>query len=140
MSKKWRYKLEEAFVVKSVHLEGISFHNEWIEIQDGVMIIHSQYAWDGCTPAYCIYEGGKYSDGIWIGVWDGPVGKDGKRVTWQATVVHDALCQFREEIRGLTKDKTVKIFQNLLRSNGSPCCIATIYPFMVSQFGPQDWQ
>ena len=140
MSKKWRYKLDEPFIIKSIHLEGITFRNEWIEIEDGVMIIHAQYAWDGCTPAYCIYEGDKAFNDVWIGIWDGPVGEDGKVVTWQATVVHDALCQFRKEIRGLTKDKTVKLFKSLLKSNGCPWCIATIYPFMVSQFGPQDWQ
>lgn len=140
MSKKWRYKLADPFMFRSPYLEGVSFHNDWLDIEEGIMMIRAQYAWDGCTPAYCIIDGGENSDGFWIGIWDGPVGPDGKRATWMATVVHDALCQFREEIHGLTKEKTIAIFKSLLKQNNCPCCIVTLYPKAVDLFGPQEWQ
>ncbi len=131
-SKRWRYKLEEDLVHTSKHLDGVSFHSDWLVIENGSIILRKEYTWDGVTPAFHFF-------GIWWGVWDGPKGKDGKVVTWKATAVHDAFCQFIGLIKGITKEQTVAVFKELLELSDSPKFISKVYPAFVNYFGPQDW-
>lgn len=72
----WRYRLDEAVEVSAPELLGIEFQNEWITIRHGRLRIERDYAWDG------------------------PLGTDGRPASRQATLVHDALCQFRPDIAG----------------------------------------
>lgn len=53
----WRYKLNSDYRYRSPLLIGVYFHNDWVSIEDGEICIKEQYAWDGCTPSYCLYEG-----------------------------------------------------------------------------------
>ena len=131
-SKRWRYRLEEDFVYKSKHLDGIVFHSPWLIIEDGTIIVKKGYTWDGVTPAF-------YFLGFWWGVWDGPKGKDGKVTSWKATLVHDAFCQFIGLIEDIKKEDTVGVFEDLLIDNDSPKFMCEIYPWFVKYFGPQDW-
>lgn len=131
-SKRWRYRLEEDFIYHSEHLRGIYFVCPWMVIDDGDVMVKKEYAWDGVTPAY-------YFCGRWWGIWDGPKGKDGKVVSWKATLVHDAFCQFIGLIKGIKKEQTVEVFKELLEWNDSPKFMCKFYPWFVKYFGPQDW-
>lgn len=135
----WRYKIDQDVEIETLHLKGTYFENKWIKIHDGKMTIRSQYAWDGCSPAYCIRLGTSLPNGLWIGIWDGPKAQDGLPVTWLASLFHDALCQFRKDIRGLTKKKTVLIFEELLIERKAPWYITYLYPKAIDLFGPQEW-
>lgn len=131
-SKRWRYRLEEDFSIYLDALRGVYFSSEWFSIKDGEVFVKAGYAWDGVTPAF-------YCFGIWMGIWDGPKGRDGKVCSWKATLVHDCLCQFIGLIQDIKKAQTVEAFQKLLEINESPRWMCSIYPFFVKYFGPQDW-
>lgn len=131
-SRRWRYRLEKDFTYFSEHLRGIKFDSQWLIIDDGNVTVKTGYAWDGATPAF-------YFLGVWWGVWDGPKGKDKKPSSWQATLVHDAMCQFIGLIKGIKKEQTVEVFKELLEVNKSPKFMVSIYPKFVNYFGPQDW-
>ena len=131
-SKRWRYRLEEDFVYYTKNLEGVHFISEWLIIDNGTVTVKAGYAWDGVTPAI-------YMFGMWFGVWDGPKGKDGKVVSWKATAVHDAFCQFIGLIKNIKKEQTVAVFKELLELNDSPKFMCKLYPFCVNYMGPQDW-
>ncbi len=139
-TKTWRYKIPNDFNYKSYLLLGVSFSNEWVKIENGEIVIKAGYAWDGCSPAYKVISGKLFPSGIWFGPWDGPIGIDGHVVSHRASLVHDALCQFREDITGLTKDLVVEIFKQLLEKDSAPLWMTSIYPKMVSMFGPQKWK
>lgn len=129
----WRYRIDSPFVLTSPWLFGVQYIGEWVRIESQTIEIVSRYAWNGCSPAY------RLIGDIWIGPWDGPTGRDGKPVTWRATLVHDALCQFRPEIRGLTKGATVGLFDAQLRADLAPELMCRTYPRAVDLFGPQEW-
>lgn len=132
--KEWRYKLDRPFTLWAPELVGVPFSNEWLTIKAGLVTISSGYAWDGCSPAYPIMDGL-----IWLGIPDGPLMTGGRPVSWQASLVHDALCQFRPEIPGLKKSATVKLFQRLLCESRAPALMRFLYPVAVYLFGPQKW-
>ena len=135
----WRYKIEQDVEIEITDLKNIYFENKWIKISNSKIIIRAQYAWDGCSPAYCIRLGTSLPNGLWLGVWDGPKAQDGLPVTWLASLVHDALCQFRKDICGLSKKKTVLIFKKLLIERKAPGYITFLYPTAIDLFGPQEW-
>ena len=129
----WRYKLDEPFKIVASELEGVRFSNEWLLIQDSALRVEEGYAWDGCTPSW------RLPGGWWVGVPDGPCRENGRPVTWAATLIHDALCQFRPEIQGLTKKATVDLFKRMLIEAKAPKIIYELYPWAVNIFGPQRW-
>ena len=129
----WRYVLRERFELFAPELVSITFANRWLEIRHCRLTILPGYAWDGCSP--CV----RLPGGIWIGTPDGPLTPDGRPVSWRASLVHDALCQFRSEIPGLTKDITVRFFARMLHEDGAPGLMCAVYPAAVRNFGPQDW-
>lgn len=126
----WRYRLKNDFVHESPHLAGITFCNAWVVIEGGRMLIREGYAWDGCTPAM------RLPGGVWLGPPDGPVAADGWPQTARASLVHDALCQFRADIP-ITKAASVAIFRDLLRGAGWPWW--RLYSWAVAVFGPQQF-
>lgn len=130
----WRYKLDTQFELLAPGLLGIDYQNEWITIRHASIRIAAGYAWDGCSPAW------RLPGGIWLGVPDGPLGTDGRPVSWQATLVHDALCQFRPDIAGLSKAATVLLFRRLLAEANAPAWMVWLYPAAVSLLGPKDWR
>jgi hypothetical protein len=136
---KWRYKLKQHFELFAPEVIGVFFVNEWLRIEHGRIIIQPEYSWDGCSPTLKLQGWRFFPNGIWFGPWDGPLGKDARPTTWKATLIHDVLCQFREEIPDLKKDATVALFKRLLVENDSPFWISLIYPLAVDWFGPQEW-
>lgn len=130
----WRYRLEYEFRAYAPELSVIEFHNQWLFIDRGNVVISRGYAWDGCSPAW------RMPGGLWIGPWDGPRGTDGRPVSWHASLVHDALCQFRPDLVGVSKDATVRIFKRMLVEAGAPGWMCSIYPWAVDYFGPQNWR
>lgn len=124
IEKYYKYKLEHDKAFVHELLLGIEFKNEWVTIQDGVMIIKKGYAWDGCTPKYKI---GRFV----IGVPDGK--KD--ECKW-ASLVHDIFCQFIETIP-VSKETTLTIFDEMLEEAGWK--YRKLYVWAVDKFGPQKW-
>jgi hypothetical protein len=124
------FKLDRPFSYESPHLRGISFENEWIRILPiGRIEIAAGYAWDGCSPKLFLSK-------FYLGTPDGPIMSDGLPQTAWASLVHDALCQFRLDIP-ITKDKTVLIFDEMLRKANWK--LRPIYTFAVNHFGPQQF-
>ncbi len=131
---RWRYRLDVDFHGDAPELAGVSFANDWLRIEARRVFVCTGYAWDGCSPSV------RLAGGLWLGTWDGPRGNDGRPVSWQASLVHDALCQFRGEIQGLGKAASVRLFGRLLTDAGAPGWMCRLYPWAVSRFGPQDWR
>jgi len=129
MGKVYLYKLKEPETFKHPLLEGIEHHNEWCSISHGKITIRTGYAWDGCSPKYDVL-------GLFvIGTPDGRM-HEGKRITHDASLVHDVLCQFRHEIP-ISKEATIQIFSDMLND----VCFGAepIYTAAVTHLGPQDF-
>jgi len=135
----WRYRLSAPFTLFAPELGAVSYGCDWLEIRDCRLSIPAGYAWDGCSPSLRLPAWPLLSGGIWLGPWDGPLVSDGRPVTWRATLVHDALCQFREDIQGLDKAATVRLFARMLNNDGAPGWMQRLYPAAVSLLGPQSW-
>ena len=130
----WRYVLGTRFELLAPELVSIAFANRWLEIRHCRLSIAPGYAWDGCSPAV------RLPSGIWIGTPDGPLTANGRPVSWRASMVHDALCQFRPDIAGLAKPATVDLFRRMLIEDGAPGWMCALYPAAVWHFGPQEWR
>lgn len=122
------YVLRKPFSYKSQLLSGVSFRNEWVHITpDGTITISAGYAWDGCSPKWQV---GRYA----VGVPDGPLQSDGYPQTAWASLVHDAVCQFKALIP-VTKRTAVRLFDELLRA--AKWMLRPVYVAAVNLFGPQ---
>lgn len=128
----WRYQLQEDYVLKSPHLKGVDFRNDWLYIHDGTLVITAHYAWDGCTPKYYLPFVG------WVGVPDGSRDANGYPQAYYASLVHDAFCQFRSSL-WIRKQVTLDVFKDLLLEGGFSRARAEIYTGAVKLFGPQVW-
>lgn len=126
----WRYRLDRTFRHGSTHLAGVTYLNDWIDIRHGAILIHPGYAWDGCSPAW------RLPGGLWLGAPDGPLGIDGRPLTFHASLVHDALCQFKAEIP-ISKAATVALFAELLQLANFPSWRVWLYATAVAKLGPQ---
>lgn len=135
----WRYVLRERLDLHVPELGSVVYTGPRLEIQHGRLAIPAGYAWDGCSPSIRLPGGTLLPGGIWIGPWDGPLGPDGRPVSWRASLVHDALCQFRADIKGLTKETTVRLFGRMLHEDRAPGWMCRLYPAAVSHLGPQEW-
>jgi hypothetical protein len=125
----WRYALADDYSFSSPHLAGIEFENEWVTIRTGNIRIKTGYAWDGCSP--CISVLGLF----YIGAPDGAEYL-GLPATYHASLVHDALCQWRGQNR-VTKAMSVAVFRELMDQVKFP--LAGLYAAAVETFGPQDF-
>lgn len=122
------YTLRQPFSYRSALLAGVSFWNQWLRIdRDGTITISEGYSWDGCSPKWSIA-------GRAFGVPDGPIQADGYPQTAWASLVHDALCQFRRWVP-VTKRQTVELFREMLALARWEC--TRLYVFAVNYFGPQ---
>jgi len=94
-TEKWLYKLNEDYRWQSPFLQD----SDWAFqdhtgktrmklMRDGTIVVIQGYAWDGCTPKFCLLD-------ILIGTPDGAIDVESAHPkTWHASLVHDALCQF----------------------------------------------
>lgn len=130
--KAWRYQITEPFSYFSKSLTGIIYSNDWVHIEDNIITVAKYYAWDGCSPAYYLPIFG------WVGVPDGATGSDGVPEAYYASLVHDALCQFRGEIP-IRKDDSLTIFKRMLIEGGFGRARAELYVAAVRVAGPQKW-
>lgn len=123
------YKLDGDFNYHHPALEGITFSNRWCDIRDGHITVKQGYAHDGCSPKYAVL--GLFT----IGVPDGRIYLN-KPITYHATLVHDVLSQFRDEIP-VTKAEAVQIFDDMLRKvEFTP---RPLYVAFVRKFGPKQY-
>ena len=88
---KYKWVLPETVSIDMVTMDGIYFLSDWILIDNGVLTIKKGYAWDGSSPKLFI---GKYI----IGTWDGPTGSNGHQKAYMASLAHDALYQYLNEL------------------------------------------
>lgn len=130
---KYRYVTDTVYQFSVPELNRVEFKNEWIEIRNSAMTIQQGYAWDGATPSKRLPVVG------WVGVPEGPLTQDGRPVSWKATLIHDALCQYRKDIRNINKSDTVALFKRCLEDKEAPAWMRVLYPFMIDNFGPQKW-
>lgn len=126
----WRYTLAYDYGIHTIHLRDIHFENKWLTIKDGDLVIKTGYAWDGCSP--CLSILGLF----YLGPPDGAQ-LLGNPATYHASLVHDALCQFRHQIP-ISKATSVAIFRELLDKVKFP--LARLYATAVALFGPQAFQ
>jgi hypothetical protein len=127
----WRYTLADDYSMSSRHLRGVDFDHHWLSIHDGNLRIKAGYSWDGCSP--CISILGLF----YVGPPDGAEHL-GNPATYHASLVHDALCQFRAEGLPVSKAISVGVFRELLDKARFP--LAWIYASAVDRYGPQDWK
>lgn len=134
----WRYVLEETYVCHDFNFLDVNFESRWLTIDNGTIVIPKDYAWDGCSPSFKL-PSKIFPNGYWFGTPEGPLGTDGKPVTYIASLVHDALCQYRPELHNVTKEMSVNIFRDKLIEKNAPKYVISVYPKVVSLLGPQKW-
>ena len=134
----WLFKLEEDYSFKSKNVciqlqEDLKFCDESHELrlkikQDGTIIVKKGYAWDGCSPKLSIF------DLFWLGTPDGGL-KEGKPITYYASLVHDALGQFCEKTdTPFNRRQRDLIFKEMLEQKHFK--LTFIYYLAIRIFGP----
>ena len=129
MKKAWLYCLDHPFEYEHPLLAGIEFQNEWVTISNSKMLVNPRYAWDGCSPKVHVF--GLFA----VGTPDGCL-RHGKPWLYYDSLVHDVLCQFRDQLP-LSKGDSVTIWNDRLTESEWP--LKPLYVAMVDRFGPQDW-
>lgn len=133
--KPYKYKLERDYVyptgVTSTEIISVIRDGKlWAQLQpDGNLVISQGYAWDGCSPKF------SFLDLFLFGTPDGCVNvKTMKPKTYYASLVHDALYQFREQFKkAIPRKKADQIFLQIMKENGFK--LRYIYYFAVRLFG-----
>jgi hypothetical protein len=136
---KWVFRLEDDFSYKT-HLQVPQKYifrdkNGVVRLiidRDGKFTVTKGYAWNGCSPKFMLFD-------LIIGTPDGVVHKKtGKRKTYYATCLHDALYQFIQEIAPLSRADADRIFLNAMKE--TKFIYAYIYWFFVRLFGWLVWR
>ena len=135
----WVYKLERCFCWESgcaVPDDYVFFDSAgkvWLFIErSGAITVMKGYAWNGCTPKVCFLD-------LLIGTPEGAVyGETGKRKTYYASLVHDALYQFLREASPLTRGEADRFFLQLMQD--SDFVLARVYWLVVRSLGWAFWQ
>ena len=95
--------------------------------QNGEIKVLKDYAWDGCTPKFCILD-------LVLGVPDGIVHERTKRPkTYYASLVHDALYQFLDDDMPLSREDADHCFLRLMQA--SDFALSGLYYWAVRCFG-----
>ena len=99
----------------STQIKDLNFSNAWFEIvPDGMITIKGTnvqsngkggYAWDGCSPKVVILD-------AVLGIPDG-IPETKLPITWEASMVHDALYQF-SRYTGVTRKQADVLFLQML--------------------------
>jgi hypothetical protein len=78
----------------------------------GRVIVMRGYAWNGCSPKFCLFD-------LLVGTPDGVVDvRTGRPKTYFASLVHDALCQFLPDGLPLSRGDVDRCFLALLAESG----------------------
>lgn len=106
---KYRFKLGK-FCQYNTGMALELFENEWLSISEtGWITVCRGYAWNGCSPYITIL------DLFHIGTPNGIIDyRTGKPITYYASCVHDALCQFSPVSRRIAD----RIFLTMLEEVG----------------------
>ncbi len=95
--------------------------------RDGTITVLAKYSWDGCTPKFCFFD-------LVLGIPDGVVDSTTKHPrTYFASLIHDALYQFRQAGLPLSRWQTDVIF--LHRMNETRFYWRYLYFAAVAVFG-----
>ena len=112
---KWLYELQEGFTWNSGKTipEDREFQDDqgrtWLMLKtNGDITVPKRYAWDGCTPKFCVLD-------VLLGVPDGAVhAGTGKPKAYYASLVHDALYQFLDRELPYTRKDADDFFLRLM--------------------------
>jgi len=134
----WVYSLEERFhwesglTLPDDYLFFDSAGKAWLMLEKaGTITIFRGYAWNGCTPKLCFLD-------LLIGTPEGAVYEPtGKRKTYYASLVHDALYQFLREASPLTRREADRFFLRLMQE--SDFVLARAYWLVVRVLGWAFW-
>lgn len=118
-SVRWLHRLERNFTWDSNHPipEDLIFRDKTgvvrlIMEEDGRITINSGYAWNGCSPKFCVFD-------ILLGTPEGVVhASTGKPKTYYASLVHDALYQFLPDGLPVRRRHADWFFLRLLGESG----------------------
>jgi len=122
----YKFKNEEDYYKFVVRFRGRSFCSDYLEISiRGTIIIPKGYAWDGCTPKFTFLD-------LVFGTPDGAIGKHGKPKTYYASMVHDALYQYKSEVP-ISRKEADKLFYEMLKEEDFYW--SKVYYFAVRAFG-----
>jgi len=95
--------------------------------KDGSITVLKNYAWDGCTPKFCILD-------ILIGTPDGAVdSRTGRPKTYYASLVHDALYQFLDPGLPLSRKQADDCLLRLM--NETEFTLRLLYYWVVRALG-----
>lgn len=123
------YTLEKPFTHSHRHFNDLTYSNDWVSFEDGILTISPSYSWDGCTPKW--QPLGLFT----LGTPDGAL-RYGKPWVHDPSLVHDALCQFRQQLH-FSQQQVTEIFDEHLIAVKWP--LRKTYTFAVDKFGPQDF-
>ena len=134
----WVYRLEKSFCWESgrtVPDDYVFFDSAgkaWLMIdKHGKITVLRGYSWNGCTPKICVLD-------LLIGTPEGAVYEGtGKRKTYYASLVHDALYQFLREASPLTRGDADRFFLRLMQE--SDFVLARVYWLVVRALGWAFW-
>ncbi|MCX8049151.1 MAG: DUF1353 domain-containing protein [Methylohalobius sp.] len=94
---------------------------------NGDLTVLKDYAWDGCTPKFCLFD-------VLLGVPDGAVHRiSGKPKTYYASLVHDALYQFLDVGLPFSRKDADEFFLALMTE--TDFALRYIYYLVVRWFG-----
>ncbi len=138
-SVRWLYRLERNYSWESRRTvpEDLVFRDSAGKVrliieEQGRITITEGYAWNGCSPKFCVLD-------ILFGTPDGVVhAETGRPKTYYASLVHDALYQFLRECVPLTRGDADRVFLRLLKE--SDFLLARIYWLFVRGFGWAVWR
>lgn len=132
--------IENNNITYQTRLRNVIFSNDWLQIDpDGQIVLrganpmYSGYAWDGCSPKFFFWD-------VYFGTPDGVVDLTTRKPeTYYASLIHDALYQFRHEYKGqVSRKMTDLIFlDEMCRRNFR---LSGLYYRVVRLFGWIYWQ
>jgi len=131
---RWLYRLDESFVRETQHQipYDLVFRDSAGKVRliietTGRITITGGYAWNGCSPKFCLFD-------VLLGTPEGVVHRQtGRPKTYYASMVHDALYQFLRDGMPLKRRHADAMFRRLLEeSDFSP---AWLYWLAVRLFG-----
>lgn len=130
-SRPWLFSLTQDYQWDASQwiVRDIAFDNPWLCINLGIITVKQGYSWDGCTPKWALAD-------LWvIGTPDGRL-HYGLPITYHASLIHDALVQFRHQLP-ITQQQATAIFDAMLAER--QFAWRKLYVWAVSHFGPQDF-
>jgi hypothetical protein len=118
-AERWQYRLEQpvSWICGRTFPDDMAFEDKKgtrrLEItKEGRITVLAGYAWDGCTPKFCLLD-------ILLGIPDGVVDtRTGRPKTYYASLIHDALYQFLDDGMPMTRREVDGFFLALMERTG----------------------